>query len=41
MMSQKIDDALSKENDRRWQMVLEEDPFAPEIMAIPQPKVFK
>ncbi|XP_022880800.1 uncharacterized protein LOC111398077 [Olea europaea var. sylvestris] len=41
IMSQKIDDALSKRKDRRRQMVLEEDPFAPEIMAVPLPKSFK
>ncbi|KAL2554714.1 uncharacterized protein Fot_08333 [Forsythia ovata] len=39
MMAQKIDDALSKRKDRRRQMVLEEDPFAPEIMAVPCQKV--
>lgn len=33
IMTQKIDDALSKMNDKCRQMVLEEDPFAPEILA--------
>ncbi|KAL2466328.1 S-locus glycoprotein [Abeliophyllum distichum] len=41
MMAQKTDDAFSKRKDRRRQMVLEEDPFAPEIMAISRPKGFK
>ncbi|XP_022883099.1 uncharacterized protein LOC111399839 [Olea europaea var. sylvestris] len=41
IMAQKIDDALSKRKDKRRHMVLEEDPFAPEIMAIPLPKGFK
>ncbi|KAL2458152.1 Uncharacterized protein Adt_46053 [Abeliophyllum distichum] len=41
MMARKIDDALSKRKDRRRQMVLEEDPFAPEIMAVPLLKGFK
>jgi len=41
MMAQKIDDALTKMKDRRRQMVLDEDPFVPKIMAVPLLKSFK
>ncbi|KAL2524978.1 hypothetical protein Adt_10032 [Abeliophyllum distichum] len=41
MLTQKIESALTKRKDKRRQMVLEEDPFAPEIMAVPLPKGFK
>ncbi|XP_022855997.1 uncharacterized protein LOC111377174 [Olea europaea var. sylvestris] len=41
IMAQKIDDALSKRKDRQTQMVLEEDLFAPKIIAVPLPKGFK
>lgn len=40
-MIEKIDDALSRKNDIRKQMVLEEHPFVPEIMAVLLPKGFK
>lgn len=40
-MAQKIDDALSKRKDRRMQVVLEEDPFAPKIMVVSLLKGFK
>ncbi|KAL2526814.1 Retrotrans gag domain-containing protein [Abeliophyllum distichum] len=40
-MVQKIDDAPLKRKERCRQMVLEVDPFAPEIMAIPLQKGFK
>lgn len=39
MISQKIDDALSRRKDRLRQMVLKEDPFTLEIMATPLPKI--
>lgn len=41
MMAWKIDNALSKRKDKLRQMVLEEDPFTPEIMAVSLPKSFK
>ncbi|CAI9759472.1 unnamed protein product [Fraxinus pennsylvanica] len=41
MMTQKIDDALTKRKDRRRQMVFEEDPFVHDIMSGPLPKGFK
>ncbi|KAL2492813.1 hypothetical protein Adt_28441 [Abeliophyllum distichum] len=41
MMEQKIDSAMSKRKDPCRQMVLEEDPFVPEIMAIHLSKGFK
>ncbi|XP_022891892.1 uncharacterized protein LOC111406746 [Olea europaea var. sylvestris] len=40
-MTQKIDDVLTRRKDRRRQIVLEEDSFAPEIIAVPLPKGFK
>lgn len=41
MMTQKIDNTLSRRNDRCKQMVLEKGPFAPKIIAVPLPKGFK
>ncbi|KAL2517763.1 Uncharacterized protein Adt_14010 [Abeliophyllum distichum] len=41
MLTQKIETALTKRKDKRRQMVLEEDPFAPEIMVVPLSKGFK
>lgn len=38
IMIEKIDDALSRKNDIRKQMVLEENSFVPEIMAVPLPR---
>ncbi|KAL2479322.1 Uncharacterized protein Adt_32288 [Abeliophyllum distichum] len=40
MLTQKIESSLTKRKDKRRQMVLEDDPFAPEIMAVPLPKGF-
>ncbi|KAL2542725.1 Uncharacterized protein Adt_03703 [Abeliophyllum distichum] len=41
MLTQKIESALTKRKDKRRQMVLEEDPFSLEIVAVPLPKGFK
>ncbi|KAL2466252.1 Uncharacterized protein Adt_42103 [Abeliophyllum distichum] len=41
MLTKKIESALTKRKDKRRQIVLGEDPFAPEIMAVPLPKGFK
>ncbi|XP_022875682.1 uncharacterized protein LOC111394142 [Olea europaea var. sylvestris] len=41
IMTQKIDDVISKRKDKRRQMVLKDDPFAPKIMAVPLLKGFK
>ncbi|XP_022860635.1 uncharacterized protein LOC111381125 [Olea europaea var. sylvestris] len=41
IMTKKINDAISKRKDKHRQMVLEEDPFAPEIMVVPLSKGFK
>lgn len=39
-MTKKINDALFKKKDRCRQMILEEDLFAPKIMAVPLSKGF-
>lgn len=41
MITHKIDDALSKRNDRRRKMVLEEDPLVLEIIVVPPLKASK
>ncbi|KAL2506228.1 Uncharacterized protein Adt_21849 [Abeliophyllum distichum] len=41
MLTRKIKSACIKRNDKRIKMVLEEDPFVPEIMVVPLPKGFK
>lgn len=40
-MAQKRDDVLFKRKDKCWQMILQKDPFALEIMTVPLSKGFK
>ncbi|KAL2531688.1 Uncharacterized protein Adt_05039 [Abeliophyllum distichum] len=41
MMGRKIAEAMSKRNSRQQSMVLEEDPFSIEVMAVPLPRDFE
>ncbi|KAL2470739.1 Uncharacterized protein Adt_38875 [Abeliophyllum distichum] len=41
MMGRKIAEAMSNKSSRQQSMVLEEDPFSLEVMAIPLPRDFK
>ncbi|KAL2539042.1 Uncharacterized protein Adt_00020 [Abeliophyllum distichum] len=41
LMDRKIAEALSNKSSRQQSMVLEEDPFSIEIMAVPLPRDFK
>ncbi|KAL2524247.1 hypothetical protein Adt_09301 [Abeliophyllum distichum] len=41
MMGRKIAEAMSKTNSRQQSMVLEEDPFSTEVMAVPLPRDFE
>ncbi|KAL2480023.1 Ribonuclease H [Abeliophyllum distichum] len=41
MMGRKIAEAMSKKNSRQQSMVLEEDPFSIEVMAVPLPRDFE
>ncbi|KAL2487197.1 S-locus glycoprotein [Abeliophyllum distichum] len=41
LISRKIAEAMSKKNSRQQSMVLEEDPFSLEVMAVPLPRDFE